>query len=142
MRPRLAAALRHPVSAIGVALTTASAFFFFILLALQALGFLQNPYTGILVFVVVPALFLVGLLLIPIGLRLERRRERAGVAAPAWPRIDLNDPAQRHAFLIVAALTVANVANLSVASYGAVEYSESQQFCGQACHAGVCGLLL
>ena len=135
MRPRLATALRHPVSAIGVALTTASAFFFFILLALQALGFLQNPYTGILVFVVVPALFLVGLLLIPIGLRLERRRERAGAAAPAWPRVDLNDPAQRHALLIVAALTVANVAILSVASYGAVEYSESQRFCGQACHA-------
>jgi hypothetical protein len=135
MRPRLAAALRHPVSAIGVALTTASAFFFFILLLLQALGFLENPYTGILVFLIVPALFLVGLLLIPIGLRLERRRERAGVAAPAWPRIDLNDPTQRHALLIVASLTLANVAILSVASYGAVEYSESQQFCGQACHA-------
>jgi hypothetical protein len=118
-----------------VALTTASAFFFFILLLLQALGFLENPYTGILVFLIVPALFLVGLLLIPIGLRLERRRERAGVAAPAWPRIDLNDPTQRHALLIVASLTLANVAILSVASYGAVEYSESQQFCGQACHA-------
>jgi hypothetical protein len=35
----------------------------------------------------------------------------------------------------VAALTLVNVAILSVASYGAVEYSESQQFCGQACHA-------
>jgi hypothetical protein len=35
----------------------------------------------------------------------------------------------------VASLTLANVAILSVASYGAVEYSESQQFCGQACHA-------
>jgi hypothetical protein len=135
MRSRLAAALRHPASAIGVALTTASAFVFLILLSIQALGFLENPYTGILVFVIVPALFLVGLLLIPIGLRFERRRERAGVAAPAWPRIDLNDPAQRHALLIVAALTLANVLILSVASYGAVEYSESQQFCGQACHA-------
>jgi hypothetical protein len=135
MRSRLAAALRHPASAVGVALTTASGFLFLILLSIQALGFLENPYTGILVFLIVPALFLLGLLLIPIGLRLERRRERTGVTAPAWPRIDLNDPAQRHALLIVAALTLANVVILSVASYGAVEYSESQQFCGQACHA-------
>ncbi|HEY5619084.1 MAG TPA: hypothetical protein VIK60_14170, partial [Vicinamibacterales bacterium] len=89
MRPRFAAALRNPVSAIGVALTTASAFFFLILVALQTLGFLENPYAGILVYVLVPALFLVGLLFIPIGLSVERRRTRAGVAAPAWPRIDL-----------------------------------------------------
>ncbi|MET0167961.1 MAG: NapC/NirT family cytochrome c [Vicinamibacterales bacterium] len=135
MRSRFAAALRHPASAIGVALTTASGFVFLILLSIQALGFLENPYIGILVYVLVPALFLLGLLLIPVGLRLERRRTRAGIAAPAWPRIDLNDPVQRSTLLFVAALTLANVAILSVASYGAVEYSESQQFCGQACHA-------
>jgi hypothetical protein len=135
MRPSFAAALRNPISSVGVALTTASAFFFFILVALQGVGLLETSYAGILVYVLVPALFLLGLLLIPVGLRLERRRTRAGIAAPAWPRIDLNDPVQRSTLLFVAALTLANVAILSVASYGAVEYSESQQFCGQACHA-------
>lgn len=135
MRPRLAAALRNAISAIGVALTTASAFLFLILIALQGLGFLENPYTGILVFVLVPALFLVGLLIIPVGLWIERRRTRGGIAVPAWPRIDLNDPVQRRSLLFVAVLTLVNVAILSMASYGAVEYSESQQFCGQACHA-------
>lgn len=135
MRPSFAATLRNPVSRIGVALTTASAFFFFILVALQGVGLLETPYAGILVYVLVPALFLVGLLFIPVGLRLERRRTRAGIAAPAWPRIDLNDPVQRSTLLFVAVLTLANIAILSLASYGAVEYSGSQQFCGQACHA-------
>jgi NapC/NirT cytochrome c family, N-terminal region len=134
MGPTFAAALRNPVSRIGVAVTTASAFLFLILVTLQGVGLLENAYAGILVYVLVPALFLVGLLLIPVGLRLERRRRRAGIAAPAWPRIDLNDPAQRSTVLFVALLTLANVAILSIASYGAVEYSESQQFCGQACH--------
>lgn len=135
MRPRLAAALRSPFSAIGVALTTASAVLFLALHALHLLGFLQNAYIGILVFLVLPALFVIGLLVIPIGLRLERRRARAGIAAPAWPRIDFNDPAQRRTLLFVAVLTLVNVVILSTASYGAVEYSESQQFCGQVCHA-------
>lgn len=134
MRPSFAAALRNPISAIGVALTTASAFLFLVLVTLQGLGFLENHYIGILVFVLVPALFLVGLLIIPVGLWLERRRTRAGISAPAWPRIDLNDPVQRRTMLFVAVLTLVNVAILSMASYGAVEYSESQPFCGQACH--------
>jgi hypothetical protein len=134
MRPRLAAALRNPISAVGVALTTATSFFFLVLVTMQGLGFLQNPYTGILVFVLVPALFLIGLLIMPVGLWLERRRTRAGVAAPVWPRIDLNDPAQRRTLFLTAALTLANVAILSMASYGAVEYTESQAFCGQVCH--------
>ena len=121
MRPRLAAALRNPISAIGVALTTASAFLFLILLAIQGLGLLQNHDTGILVFVLVPAVFLVGLLITPVGLGLERRRTRAGIAAPAWPRIDLNDSAQRRTLLFVAVLTLVNVAILSMASYGGVK---------------------
>jgi hypothetical protein len=55
MRPVFVAALRNRVSAFGVALTTASAFLFLGLVALGSLGFLQNPYAGIVVFVMVPA---------------------------------------------------------------------------------------
>jgi hypothetical protein len=135
VRPELGAAVRHPLSALGVSLTTASAFLFLALHGLHLLGFLQNPYLGILVFVLLPALFVAGLLIIPVGLWLQRRRTRAGMAAPAWPRIDLNDPARRHTLVFVAALTLINVAILSMASYGAVEYTASPRFCGQACHS-------
>ena len=74
MRPLVAAALRSRLSALGIALTTASAFLFLALLGLELLGYLQNPYAGIVVFIMVPALFVFGLLLIPIGLWLELRR--------------------------------------------------------------------
>ena len=55
-----------------------------------------NPYIGIVFFLVLPGLFVFGLLLIPLGAWLERRRERRGThAAPGWPVLDFNDPATR-----------------------------------------------
>lgn len=134
MRPVVVATLRNRVSAFGVALTTASAFLFLVLVALESLGFLQNPYAGIVVFVMVPVLFVAGLLLIPVGLWLERRRRGAGVAAPTWPKLDLSDVAIRGTLLFVVVATIVNLGLLSTASYGAVQYSESLQFCGQVCH--------
>jgi hypothetical protein len=129
------AALRNPISRVGVALTTASALLFIVLLLLQSVGLLDGPYSGILVFILVPAFFVVGLLLIPIGRWLERRRIAAGGAAPEWPRLDLNDPAIRRAVFLVVAATFINLAIVSIASYGTVKYTESQSFCGQACHS-------
>ena len=134
MRRLLAAALRNWISAIGVALTTASALLFLFLIALELLGFLHNPYVGIVIFVLVPALFVVGLLLIPIGLWFERRRRWIDAPAPAWPKLDLRDPVTRRMLGFVAAATLVNLAIISTASFGAVEYSESRAFCGQVCH--------
>jgi len=134
MRPTVATALRNPISRIGVALTTASALLFLFLLALDLVGFLDNPYAGLVVFVMVPLLFVVGLLLIPIGIASERRRAARGLAPAAWPRIDLNDPGIRRTLFILIVATLVNLTLVSFASYGAVRYMESQAFCGQACH--------
>jgi hypothetical protein len=135
MRPTVSAALRNPVSRIGVALTTASGLLFLFLLALDLIGFLKNPYAGLVVFLMVPVLFVIGLLLIPFGVAKEHRREARGLAQPAWPRIDLNDPRIRRTVWWLILATLVNVAVVSFASYGAVSYTESQTFCGQACHA-------
>lgn len=51
---------------------------FLVLLALEMGGQLRNPYLGLLLFVAVPAVFLAGLLLIPLGLWRQRRRMAAG----------------------------------------------------------------
>jgi hypothetical protein len=121
VHPLIAAALRNRIAALGVALTTASGAVFLFLIGIDLFGLLHSPYSGLLVFVLVPALFVLGLILIPVGLWQERRR-----AAPVQ--------AGGRALLFVAAATLVTVALLSFASYGAVEYSESQQFCGQSCH--------
>jgi hypothetical protein len=133
MRSALALALRHRVSAVGVALTTAAAVLFLVLIGLELFGYLRNPYAGIVVFIMVPALFVGGLLLIPLGIWLQRRGERAETAE--WSRLNLADANVRRTVIFVVVATLVNIAILSVASFGAVEYSESQAFCGQACHA-------
>jgi len=133
MRHFLARALGNRVSALGVALTTASALLFLGLVVLEVLDYLENPYAGIFVFLVVPALFVIGLLLIPFGFWLQRRRVAAG-EEPGWPVLDLSNANARRALIFVVTATIVNLAILALASYGAVEYSESQTFCGQACH--------
>ena len=134
MRPTLAAVLRNRVSALGIALTTASGIIFLLLVAFELLGYFENPYAGLVVFGMLPALFTAGLLLIPFGLWVERRRRLAGIPAPAWPSLDLNDAGVRRTLFFVLLATLVNIGIVSMASYGAIEYTESPQFCGQVCH--------
>jgi len=109
---------------------------FVVLLLLDFLGFLRNPYLGLLLFVAVPAAFLVGLLLIPIGMRLDSRRRRRtpGADAVDWPVLDFGVKRQRTIALVVLVLTSVNLVLLSMASYGAVHYMETTEFCGTVCH--------
>src|SRR5215510_9305262 len=98
MRHFLARALGNRVSALGVALTTASALLFLVLVVLAVLDYLQNPYAGIFVFIIVPAMFVLGLLLIPFGFWLQRRRAAAG-EEQSWPVLDLSNPNARRAVI-------------------------------------------
>jgi hypothetical protein len=131
--------LRNALSIIGAALTTFSAVLFLIVFLADLFGLHTNPYIGIVFFLVLPGLFLLGLVLIPIGTWLERRRLARGHApsAPRWLRFDLNDPTQRRGALGFLALTLANVVIVSLASYRGVQYMDSVQFCGQTCHAAM-----
>lgn len=126
----------HPVSAAGVLLSTVSALSFALLWLLDAAGWIRNPYVGLVAFIVIPTLFVAGLLLIPLGIWLARRRARRGLPSiPVWPRLDLNDSRTRRLALIVLMVTTANVMLLAVAGYEAVHYLDSPAFCGQLCHA-------
>jgi hypothetical protein len=131
---RLPVAARNPLSLAGMAIATAMALLFLILFILQLFGYLTNPYIGLLVFVAVPACFVLGLLLIPIGALWTRRRHRGVAAPPDWPVIDLGNRHQRTVFVGVLALTIVNVVIVSLAAYGGVHYMESTRFCGQTCH--------
>jgi hypothetical protein len=130
---RLAALSRHPLAIVGAILTTVAASVFLALAAAMAADLLRNPYAGLVVFVALPALFVIGLLMIAVGAWLERRRIAAG-AARDWPVLDLAQPRIRRTALAIIALTVVNVAILLVAGYGALHWMESPQFCGQVCH--------
>jgi hypothetical protein len=125
-----------PISVTGMVLTTISAVLFLIVFMADLFGWHTNPYIGIIFFLVLPGVFLFGLFLIPLGAWFERRRRARG-HAPAqmhWPRLDLNDPAQRRTAVILFVMTMANIIIVSLAAYRSVEYMDSVQFCGQVCH--------
>jgi hypothetical protein len=138
MKGFLIALTRNPVSLLGAAAVTATGILIVTLFTLELFGFRGGPYTGILAYLILPGLFVAGLLLIPLGILRQRRRDRLarerGEAAPAFPVLDLNDPRIRNRALIFAALTALNVVILTTATYKGVETMDTTQFCGQTCH--------
>jgi hypothetical protein len=136
IREFLAAVTRSPLGLLGAALTTASAVLFLSLFLIESIGVHGGPYLGIITFMVLPGVFLLGLVLIPAGAWLERRRlRRTGAVSDRFPVIDLNRPAVRNLALVFLVATVVNLVIVSAATYKGVEYMETVEFCGQACHS-------
>ena len=132
--PSRAALARHPLAIAGAVITTVSAVVFITLVIGIVMGFLNNPYAGLIVFVALPALFVVGLLLIPLGMWLQRRKLLKHPEAGDWGVLDFRKQTVRRATLIVIALTAVNLSILLLAGYGTLHWMESPEFCGQACH--------
>ncbi len=115
------------VASIGAIVTTTSAVIF---LTFAFQGF-SNPYYGIVVFLVFPAFFVLGLILVPAGVwRCSKRR--GGLRN--IPSVDVTGPAAIRFFGLLGLLTVINVAIVSAGTYTSVKYMDSQQFCGRVCH--------
>lgn len=127
-RTLLSLSVVHWLTSVGVVLTTAAAAVFLVLVFQQ----FDNPYIGIIVFIVIPAIFLLGLVLMPIGVALEARR-RGGFRRlldqlrPAGPQL------ARLGWAIAFA-TLANAAILTAAAYHGIAVMDSKQFCGETCH--------
>jgi hypothetical protein len=132
--PTRQALARHPLAIAGALITTVAAIAFVVLALGMVAGLFNNPYAGLVIFVAIPAVFVAGLLLIPAGMWLQRRRLRVDASAGEWPVVDLRRADVRRTALVLAALTVANVIILLLAGYGGLHWMESPSFCGQVCH--------
>ena len=94
-----------------------------------------HPYAGIALFLILPALFVLGLVLMPLGIWWQRRRLRQGGVLPSeYPAVSLGLSDVRRGLAVIGVLTVANLAILSTATFKGVEYMDSNQFCGVTCH--------
>src|SRR5271169_1516164 len=127
---------QNTLSLIGVVLTTSSAI---TLIGFWMYDFLlpgpSHPYVGILLFLILPALFFLGLVLIPIGILLHRRTLRAAGELPeTFPAVDLQLPRVRNTLLFISLATLLNILIFTFASYQGVSYMDSTAFCGQTCH--------
>jgi hypothetical protein len=99
-------------------------------LPLQLRGHTDNPYIGIVVFIIVPVVLVLGLGMVPIGVLLARRRARQRLTE----RIVDRRVAIRRLVVLGSIVTVVNFVVGTQGTYRAVENMESVQFCGQTCH--------
>jgi nitrate/TMAO reductase-like tetraheme cytochrome c subunit len=127
---------RNYISFVGAAIAIASLACVTLLFFIEITSTKENPYVGILTYIISPSILMVGLFVIVLGMIVERRRRRR--AAPsetlAYPKLDLNDPRARRAFLTFLVVTFVFVSASAFGSYRAFEYTESVPFCGQTCH--------
>jgi hypothetical protein len=128
-RPILVLLTSHWITMAGVTLVTLAGFSWLFVLPANISGHVQNPYIGLLIFIAIPAVFFAGLILIPIGIALSRRRAGAGLT----DRMD-RDAAWRRAGIFFVVMTLANIVIGSQLSYRAVQHMDTVQFCGQSCH--------
>jgi hypothetical protein len=127
----------NPISLIGGALTSASAMVLigFWVVALLGKGGSDNPYLGLVIDVCLPAVFVLGLLLIPVGMYFRQARlKKSGEIPSIFPKIDLKDPAFRHGIDFVVIATALNFVIVGTATYRGVSYMDQPSFCGQTCH--------
>lgn len=127
---------QNTLSLTGVVLTTSSAV---TLIGFWIYDFIlpgpPHPYIGILIFLLLPGVFLLGLILMPIGILLRRRKLMAAGELPSiYPAIDLKTATVRNGLMFVALATVLNLMIFGFASYRGVSYMDTTTFCGQTCH--------
>ena len=134
----LSSITHNGISLIGTALAIASLVLIVSLFVMEQLGFEGGPYIGILTYLILPVLFVTGLVLIPVGAVLYRRSLRrmpGGEGTPLLPVFDLNNTKTRRWMMIFLGATMLNIVIIAGATYKGVEVMESVEFCGQACHS-------
>lgn len=96
-----------------------------------------GQYIGLIIYIILPVFMIIGLILIPVGMRINRKKarraEKEGRKLP-WPIVDFNKIETRNAALIFITGTVVLLIISAIGSYEAFHYTESVEFCGTICH--------
>src|SRR6266496_1848670 len=107
LAPRRPSLFRNYISFVGAAISIASLASVTLLFFIEITSTAENPYVGILTYIIFPSVLMFGLFLVVLGMILERRRRRrtAPEDITAYPKLDLNDPHARRAFLTFLVVT-------------------------------------
>ena len=98
------------ISLLGVVIVTTATVFWFFLLPTTLRGEAFNPYFGILAYLALPAVFFLGLALIPLGMLWRRRRQRASGTMPtSFLPLNFQNQELRRLVVFIGVTTLANV---------------------------------
>ena len=135
MAHRFSKIFYNPVSLIGAVIAVFNAGFIVFLSIVEVFSKRAHPYADLVIWLILPGLIFLGIILIIIGIRRERKRERQITQKEhRLLIIDFNDPVHRRT--AVAMLTVFLSLSLlyAFAGYKTYEFTESDTFCARLCH--------
>ncbi len=122
------------ISLLGVAITTVSAIIIIIAIILNLLNIEFNPYQNLITFGFFSILFVLGLILIPLGAWLWRRKAALEDRNMEPLKIDFSNKKHVSGVLFFLVMSFLNVILFSVIFYNAYHFTESNTFCGKICH--------
>jgi len=110
----------------------------FVAILLDLQGIIQNPYFNFLIYLVLGPLFVFGVLLVLIGILYSRGREDIGFLTFEYLKEQISLPGHfsriRKLIYLTSLITFVTIFVVSIVSYTAFHYTESDSFCGQFCH--------
>ena len=122
----------------GVALATSAFLLFVFMELLRITGILTNAYIGLISYMALPALFLLGLVLVPLSWWQYRRatgRTTEELLSQRFPD-DMTRAKRIGSSLLatIALLTVVNILFLGIGGARMLHFMDQSEFCGTACH--------
>ncbi|MEW5848575.1 MAG: NapC/NirT family cytochrome c [Myxococcota bacterium] len=124
--------LSNRLSQLGTYFTAVSGLGILLLAFVDAALGPVNDYASLFMMAVLALAFLLGLVLIPVGFLLDRRRHGMGIRHVPHTPHRLGVAAERAAFIAMA--TILSLLILGAAGQKTVRVMNSGQFCGTACH--------
>ena len=125
------------VATLGVAISTAAGCALLLVIAAEFATEGVGTYASGIFLLIILAFFILGLILIPLGLVFHRRRVR-DEDEPArgygpWSTL-MKDKRARSTLIVLGLATVVNVLLIGGGGYRAAKYMDSPEFCGTVCH--------
>jgi len=128
----------NPISMVGFVIAGITALVLVAFAAIDLAGGHLGAYSALMVFGLLPMVFVVGLVLVPVGMWLRHRKLQQEHVSPEdqalWPRFDFNDKHIRNVTLAFLILTFVNAVIFATVSYLGYEFMETPRFCGTVCH--------
>ncbi len=125
---------RNWTSLIGALIVGISLTVNIFLLIVDFLAPRQNPYVGIVTYMILPGITLAGLAVVFVGAMVRYHKLRHGREVVELPQLDLNIPRHRVILGTAFVLIIGFLGFSAVGGYQAYHFSDSVEFCGQACH--------
>ena len=123
---------------VGVILTTTIFITFINFEFAQTIGLVRNAYFGLITYLAFPMLFIVGLILIPIGW--QKYKKQSGKSTSELLNQRFTDDYTQSKFIgsrlfrTIIYFTLINVVILGIAGLRMLHFMDSAEFCGTACH--------